>query len=134
MSLRLHKYKWFISLGILVITIATFYFNYTVVVKAPLTTTNHFGFFLYGFVFSLIALLFMTFKTKLASIVFIIGWASSLILLYFELVRSLTNSYGTLGAALGFLSNIIFTMIFAIILEIIVQLLHKLKKNKEDNH
>lgn len=134
MSLRLHKYKWFISLGILIITIITLYFNYTVVVKAPLTTTNHFGFFLYGFVFSLIALIFMTFKTKLASIVFIIGWASSLILLYIELFRSLTNSHGTLGAALGFLSNIIFTMIFAITLEIIAQLFYKLKKNKEDNN
>jgi uncharacterized PurR-regulated membrane protein YhhQ (DUF165 family) len=134
MSLQLYKVKWFIAIGIMIITIATFYFNYTIVVKAPLTFTNHFGFFLYGFVFSLIALLLMTFKTRIASIIFIIGWASSLVLLYIELFKSLSNSHGTLGAALGFLSNMIFSIILAIILEIIVFVLNKLKKNKEGNH
>lgn len=134
MSLRLYKFKWFIALGIMIITIATFYFNYTIVVKAPLTTTNHFGFFLYGFVFSLISLLFMTLKTRLASMIFIIGWASSLVLLYIELLQSLSNSHGTLGAALGFLTNMMFAIIIAISLEVIIFFLSKLRKNRGDNH
>lgn len=128
MSLRLHKYKWFISLVIMIITIVTFYLNYTVVVEAPLTSTNHFGFFLYGFVFSLIALLFMTFKTKVASMIFILGWFVSLAALFIELLNSLTNSQGTLGAALGFLTNMIFTIILAIFLEIVAHFFYKLKK------
>jgi hypothetical protein len=129
MSLLLHKYKWFIALGIMIITIATFYLNYTLVVKAPLTTTNHFGFFLYGFVFSLIALLFMSFKARIGSIIFILGWVVSLISLYIELLKSLNNSQGTLGAALGFLSSMMITIILAIVLEVVTHLFHKIKKN-----
>ncbi|MBS3991168.1 MAG: hypothetical protein KGZ51_03780 [Erysipelothrix sp.] len=128
MSLLLYKYRWFIAFGIMIITISTFYLNYTVVVKAPLTTTNHFGFFLYGFVFSLIALLFMSFKARIGSIVFIVGWVVSLVSLFIELLNSLNNSHGTLGAALGFLSNMMITIILAIVFEIVTHLVYKLKK------
>lgn len=78
---------------------------------------NHVGFVLYSFIFSLMIFIYSVFKAKIGSIDLFIGWVVTLINLYVDLLKARIETGGTLGTALGFISNMILVILFSLISE-----------------
>lgn len=125
---KLFKQRFKLALGVFLITLLTFYVNYGLIFQAPLVFENHLGFFLYSFIFSGITFIFTQFKTRVASIVFLVGWAGALINLYLDLLRARIETGGTIGAALGLLTGMMLVLILSVSLELIAFVVSRFRK------
>lgn len=123
MQVNLKKHAVKISLAVFVITLAMFYINYVIIFKAPLTPTNHFGFFLYSFGFAVITFVYAHFKLTAGFTIFFFGWLFTLVQLYIDLLKARIETGGTVGAALGFIFNMAFVLIVSLIAEGLRQLI-----------
>lgn len=110
------------------ITLLSFYVNYVFIFQAPLVLENHLGFLLYSIVFSVIFFLYANFKAKVATGIFFVGWVMTLVNLYIDLLKARIETGGTVGAALGFLSNMILVFALSIILELFAQVISRITK------
>lgn len=128
MNRFLYKHRLTICIAVFLMTWLTFYVNYVFIFPTPLRLENHFGFILYGFIFSVLTFLFILFKTKVASVLFLIGWGITLINLYIDLLTARIETGGSVGAALGFISNMILVIVLTILIELFVQVISKVRK------
>lgn len=123
MQITLKKHAIKIAIAMFVITLAMFYVNYVIIFQAPLTPTNHFGFFLYSFGFALITFIYAHFRLTVGFTVFFFGWLFTLVQLYIDLLKARIETGGTAGAALGFIFNMAFVLIISIVAEGLRQLI-----------
>ena len=126
----LYNRRYIFSAIVFLITLSSFYINYVIVFQAPLKVVNHVGFVLYSFIFALMIFIYSVFKAKIGSIVLFIGWVVTLINLYVDLLKARIETGGTLGAALGFLTNIILVILFSLISEMMAFAYIKITQRK----
>lgn len=126
----LYNRRYIFSAIVFLITLSSFYINYVIVFKAPLKVANHVGFVLYSFIFALMIFIYSVFKAKIGSIVLFIGWVVTLINLYVDLLKARIETGGTLGAALGFLTNMILVILFSLISEMMAFAYIKITQRK----
>lgn len=126
----LYNRRYIFSAIVFLITLSSFYINYVIVFQAPLKVVNHVGFVLYSFIFALMIFIYSVFKAKIGSIVLFIGWVVTLINLYVDLLKARIETGGTLGAALGFLTNMILVILFSLISEMMAFAYIKITQRK----
>jgi uncharacterized PurR-regulated membrane protein YhhQ (DUF165 family) len=128
MTQKFFKHRFKLAVFVFVVTLLTFYINYVFIFQAPLTLENHFGFFLYSTIFSFTLFLYANFKTKVATGVFFVGWIFTLLNLYLDLLKARIETGGTVGATLGFLSNMMLIFALSLILELFAQVFARIIK------
>lgn len=128
MAQTFFKHRFKIASFVFVITLLSFYVNYVFIFQAPLVLENHLGFLLYSIVFSVFFFLYANFKAKVATGIFFVGWVMTLVNLYIDLLKARIETGGTVGAALGFLSNMILVFALSIILELFAQVISRITK------
>ncbi|MBS3972581.1 MAG: hypothetical protein KGZ84_06180 [Erysipelotrichia bacterium] len=128
MAQTFFKHRFKIASFVFVITLLSFYVNYVFIFQTPLVLENHLGFLLYSFVFSVVFFLYANFKAKVATGIFFVGWVMTLVNLYIDLLKARIETGGTVGATLGFLSNMILVFALSIILELFAQVISRITK------
>lgn len=126
----LYNRRYIFSAIVFLITLSSFYINYVIFFQAPLKVVNHVGSVLYSFIFALMIFIYSVFKAKIGSIVLFIGWVVTLINLYVDLLKARIETGGTLGAALGFLTNMILVILFSLISEMMAIAYIKITQRK----
>lgn len=124
------KYAYIFGLIMFTMSISMFYYLFLIVTPAPLTLENHFGFFIWSAVPS-VMLIFALVKKHLLSffvlLIAIVGASTSLI---YESYLAQVNNTGNLGAVLSYILILIFAIACTLLIEGILIVIRMIQRKK----